>query len=82
MPPFAVATVAVLCGKAISQCSAAILVSGGQVIVATILLHASGFFFGYIISRENGIDVSSSRTISIEVGMQVCYFDMKCDIQV
>lgn len=70
MPPIAVATVAVLCGNAIAQSSSAILVSGRQVILAVALLHASGFFFGYVLSRLLGIDVSSSRTISIEVGMQ------------
>jgi BASS family bile acid:Na+ symporter len=71
MPPIAVATVAVLCGNAIAQSASAILMSGRQVVLAASLLHASGFFFGYILSRMLGIDVSSSRTISIEVGMQV-----------
>lgn len=70
MPPIAVATVALLCGKAIAQSSSAILVSGRQVILAAALLHTSGFFFGYLLSRSLGIDVSSARTISIEVGMQ------------
>lgn len=72
MPPIAVATVAILCGNAIAQSSSAILTSGLQVVLATTLLHASGFFFGYLLSRILGLDVSSSRTISIEVGMQVC----------
>lgn len=71
MPPFAVATVAILCGNAIAQSSSAILMSGQQVVLAAVLLHVSGFFFGYVLSRTLGIDVSSSRTISIEVGMQV-----------
>ena len=71
MPPIAVGTVAVLCGNAIAQSSSAILMSGRQVVLAAFLLHASGFFFGYLISRMLGLDVASSRTISIEVGMQV-----------
>ncbi|KAK7272611.1 hypothetical protein RJT34_29322 [Clitoria ternatea] len=70
MPPLAVATVAILCGNAIAQSSSAILMSGGQVILASSLLHASGFFFGYVLARMLGLNVSSSRTISIEVGMQ------------
>ncbi|KAL4589005.1 hypothetical protein LXL04_001906 [Taraxacum kok-saghyz] len=70
MPPFAVATVAVLCGNAIAQSSSAILMSGQQVVIAALLLHVSGFFFGYVLARVLGVDVSSSRTISIEVGMQ------------
>lgn len=71
MPPIAVATVAILCGNAIAQSSSAILKSGLQAALAVALLHTSGFFFGYVLSRFLGIDVSSSRTISIEVGMQV-----------
>lgn len=74
MPPLAVATVAVLCGNAIAQSSSAILMSGQQAVLAVALLHTSGFFFGYVLSRMLGIDVSSSRTISIEVGMQVKLF--------
>ncbi|KAL2476466.1 putative sodium/metabolite cotransporter BASS1 [Abeliophyllum distichum] len=70
MPPIAVSTVAVLCGNAIAQSSSAILMSGRQVVLAVALLHASGFFFGYVLSRMLRLDVSSSRTISIEVGMQ------------
>ncbi|MED6170799.1 putative sodium/metabolite cotransporter bass1, chloroplastic [Stylosanthes scabra] len=70
MPPLAVATVAILCGNAIAQSSSAILMSGGQVVLACTLLHASGFFFGYVLARMLKLDVSSSRTISIEVGMQ------------
>lgn len=71
MPSIAVATVAILCGNAIAQSASAILRSGQQVVLAASLLHASGFFFGYILSRMLGLDVSSSRTVSIEVGMQV-----------
>ncbi|PIA41366.1 hypothetical protein AQUCO_02200052v1 [Aquilegia coerulea] len=70
MPPIAVVTVALLCGHAISRNASAILMSGQQVVLAVCLLHVSGFFFGYVLSRFLGIDVSSSRTISIEVGMQ------------
>ncbi|KNA06934.1 hypothetical protein SOVF_176500 [Spinacia oleracea] len=70
MPPVAVATVAVLCGHAIAQNSSAILTSGVQVVLACCLLHSSGFFFGYVLARLLGIDISSARTISIEVGMQ------------
>ncbi|XP_077253900.1 sodium Bile acid symporter family isoform X1 [Tasmannia lanceolata] len=70
MPVIAVATVAILCGSAIAQNAAAILMSGRQVVLGACLLHASGFSFGYILSRMLGLDVSSSRTVSIEVGMQ------------
>ncbi|KAK6946589.1 Bile acid:sodium symporter/arsenical resistance protein Acr3, partial [Dillenia turbinata] len=70
MPPIAVGTVAVLCGNAIAHSSSAILMSGRQVVLAVCLLHAFGFFFGYLFARFLGIDVASSRTISIEVGKQ------------
>lgn len=71
MPPVVVATVALLCGSAIAQNASAILSSGLQVAISVACLHGSGFFFGYVLARVLGIDVSSSRTISIEVGMQV-----------
>ncbi|KAF3525677.1 hypothetical protein F2Q69_00051842 [Brassica cretica] len=50
--------------------ASAILASGKQVVMACVLLHASGFLFGYLFSRLLRIDVASSRTVSIEVGMQ------------
>lgn len=71
MAPIAVGTVAILCGNAIAQSASAILMSGRQVVLAASFLHASGFFFGYILARTLGLDEASSRTISIEVGMQV-----------
>ncbi|CAF2065580.1 probable sodium/metabolite cotransporter BASS1, chloroplastic [Brassica napus] len=70
MAPIAVGTVAILCGTAIGQNASAILASGKQVVMACVLLHASGFLFGYLFSRLLRIDVASSRTVSIEVGMQ------------
>ncbi|CAL1386249.1 unnamed protein product [Linum trigynum] len=70
MPPIAVGTVALLCGNAIAHSSSAIMMSGKQVVLAASLLHASGFFFGFVLSRILGIDTASARTISIEVGMQ------------
>ena len=74
MPPIAVVTVAVLCGHAIAQSSSAILMSGRQVLLASCILHASGYLFGYILARMLGIGEVSSRTISIEVGMQVKHY--------
>ncbi|KAL2331283.1 hypothetical protein Fmac_018864 [Flemingia macrophylla] len=76
MPPIAVTTVAILCGNAMANSSSAILMSGGQVILATVLLQASGFFFGYMFARLFGLDVSSSRTISSQVGTKNCVLDI------
>ncbi|XAR68200.1 hypothetical protein NMG60_11003250 [Bertholletia excelsa] len=70
MPPVAIATVAVLCGNAIAQNASAIMMSGLQVMLSAVLLHAFGFSLGYLLARMLGIDVVFSRTISIEVGME------------
>ncbi|KAG9439213.1 hypothetical protein H6P81_019378 [Aristolochia fimbriata] len=70
MPLIAITTVALLCGGAIAQNATSILMSGQQVVLAVCTLHASGFFFGYFLARMLGLDISSCRTISIEVGMQ------------
>lgn len=69
-PSVAVITVAAICAGAISQSAATIRVSGLQVLVAVVALHSAGFFFGYIMSKLLGFEESTSRTISIEVGMQ------------
>lgn len=69
-PSVAVITVAAICAGAISQSAATIRVSGLQVVVAVVALHSAGFFFGYIMSKLLGFEESTSRTISIEVGMQ------------
>ncbi|TGK27798.1 bile acid:sodium symporter family protein [Leptospira yasudae] len=47
-----------------------ILQSAGRLIVAVVGLHSSGFFFGYILSWFFIRKQKTSRTISIEVGMQ------------
>ncbi|TGL75868.1 bile acid:sodium symporter family protein [Leptospira yasudae] len=47
-----------------------ILQSAGRLIIAVIALHSSGFFFGYILSWFFIRKQKTSRTISIEVGMQ------------
>ncbi|KAK1280549.1 hypothetical protein QJS04_geneDACA014303 [Acorus gramineus] len=70
MPFIVVANVAILCGSVIAQNASAIFTSGLQVVFSCCALHTSGFLFGYSLSRMMGIDVLSSRTISIEVGMQ------------
>ncbi|KAI5060065.1 hypothetical protein GOP47_0024485 [Adiantum capillus-veneris] len=69
-PLVAIITVAGLCASAIAQNAQAILSSGGQILLAVCSLHATGFFFGYLLSRLLGFHDSIARTISIEVGMQ------------
>ena len=41
-----------------------------ELILAVFLLHTGGFFLGYIASRLLRCDELTSRTISVEVGMQ------------
>lgn len=47
-----------------------ILQSAGILIIAVVSLHASGFFFGYLLSWLLIKKQKTARTISIEVGMQ------------
>jgi len=47
-----------------------ILHAGAPLVAAVFTLHASGFCFGYALSWLAARDVTVSRTISIEVGMQ------------
>ena len=71
MLPITTGTVAILYGNAIAHIASLILISGPQVMLAAFFLHASGFFFGYVLARMLGIDMASCQTISIEVGMQI-----------
>jgi len=48
----------------------AILQTGGNLIIAIILLHILGFGIGYIISKYLALSEKNSRTIAIEIGMQ------------
>ncbi|GAQ91177.1 BILE ACID-SODIUM SYMPORTER FAMILY PROTEIN [Klebsormidium nitens] len=69
-PLFAVFTVAAICGSAIGANAAAIWASGASLALAVFLLHSGGFCLGYTLAKLLGLDESSARTISIEVGMQ------------
>lgn len=62
--------------KKIGQVSEVLKAQGAQLIVPVALLHAAAFAFGYWLSRISSFGESTSRTISIECGMQVisCLF--------
>jgi len=44
---------------------------GAQLIIPVALLHAAAFALGYFLSRLCTFGESTSRTVSIECGMQV-----------
>ena len=69
-PALSVVTIALICASVIGQHAASILQSGGRLLLAVLLLHAGGFLLGYLVSRALGYDRLTSRTISVEVGMQ------------
>eukprot|EP00897_Mesotaenium_endlicherianum_P004468 jgi/Mesen1/4049/ME000213S03068 len=69
-PLVAVLTVAAMVGSAIASNAAAIRVTGGSLAFAVLCLHGGGFALGFLMSRILGFDPPTSRTISIEVGMQ------------
>ena len=48
----------------------AILASGFSLVLAVLTLHVMGFLMGYFLSRLASVGDKSSRTISVEVGMQ------------
>lgn len=69
-PLVSVVTIALICASIIAGSSEQIRKSGGLLLAAVFLLHAGGFFLGYLFSRLFKYDKIISRTISIEVGMQ------------
>ena len=78
-PPFAsVVLVSLICGGVVAQNVSSVLSVGGagtellpKIIGSVLLLHSIGFFMGYMVPRMGlGYPERTSRTISIEVGMQ------------
>lgn len=59
-----------LCASPIGQVSEVLLAQGGQLIIPVALLHAAAFMLGYFMSKAFKFGESTSRTISIECGMQ------------
>jgi len=55
----------------IGQVAEVLKTQGGQLIIPVALLHVAAFALGYWLSRLSTFGESTSRTISIECGMQV-----------
>ena len=69
-PAVSVGTIVLICASIIGQNRDAVLKSGGTLLLAVFLLHSGGFLLGYVVSRLLGYDRLTSRTLSVEVGMQ------------
>ncbi|MFO1476097.1 MAG: bile acid:sodium symporter family protein [Verrucomicrobiota bacterium] len=69
-PLVSVLAITMICASIIGASAEGFKQSGGELIVAVLLLHTGGFFLGYAFSRLLRCDELTSRTISVEVGMQ------------
>eukprot|EP00262_Sarcandra_glabra_P021952 TRINITY_DN9483_c0_g1_i3.p1 TRINITY_DN9483_c0_g1~~TRINITY_DN9483_c0_g1_i3.p1 ORF type:complete len:423 (-),score=54.19 TRINITY_DN9483_c0_g1_i3:283-1551(-) len=69
-PLIGVILTTLLCASPIGQVSEVLKTQGAQLIVPVALLHAAAFALGYWLSKFSSFGESTSRTISIECGMQ------------
>jgi BASS family bile acid:Na+ symporter len=69
-PLISVLAITLICASIIGGSAKDFAKSGGELILAVFLLHTGGFFLGYVASRLLRCDELTSRTISVEVGMQ------------
>ena len=69
-PLISVLTITLICASIIGTSVDDLKRSGAVLILGVLLLHAGGFFLGYLFSRLLRCDGLTSRTISVEVGMQ------------
>lgn len=69
-PLVSVLAIVLICASIIGSSADKFKQSGGVLVLAVFLLHTGGFWLGYIFSRLLRCDALTSRTISVEVGMQ------------
>ncbi|RLN25389.1 putative sodium/metabolite cotransporter BASS2, chloroplastic [Panicum miliaceum] len=69
-PLIGVLLTTLLCASPIGQVAEVLKTQGAQLILPVALLHAAAFGIGYWISRLCAFGESTSRTVSIECGMQ------------
>lgn len=69
-PLISVLTITLICASIIGSSADNLKHSGGVLLLAVFLLHAGGFFLGYLFAWILRYDKINCRTISIEVGMQ------------
>lgn len=69
-PTVAVAAIVLICASVMGQNRDAVATAGPRALFAVGLLHAAGFGLGWLVARVLGFDERTTRTTSIEVGMQ------------
>lgn len=69
-PLVSVVAIVMICAGIMAQSAEAFLQSGLSLMGAVFVLHATGFALGNLFARLLGYDTATSRTISVEVGMQ------------
>lgn len=70
MPLVALALTVVLCAVPVAQVADVLRASGLSACTPVILLHSCGYLLGYMLPRLLGFNEKTSRTVSIETGMQ------------
>ena len=70
LPLVAIVLVILIVGGIVGGAKAQIAQHAGVLLLATFLLHATGFALGYVLARLLGLGELEARTVSIEVGMQ------------
>ncbi|KAG6545476.1 hypothetical protein Mapa_013078 [Marchantia paleacea] len=69
-PLIGVVLTTLLCASPIGQVSEVLVAQGAQLILPVAILHAAAFGLGYVMSKMCNFGEITSRTISIECGMQ------------
>jgi bile acid:Na+ symporter, BASS family len=70
LPLVSVIVIALICSSIIGQSAAAVKAAAGPLLGAVATLHVGGFAIGHLVARLLLRDRRTSRTVSIEVGMQ------------
>ncbi|KAL6779846.1 hypothetical protein ACKKBG_A13970 [Auxenochlorella protothecoides x Auxenochlorella symbiontica] len=70
MPLLAILLTVVLCATPVAQVAPLLALHGASACLPVLLLHTLGYFFGYLLPRVLGFGERTSRTVSIETGMQ------------
>lgn len=70
LPLVSVLVIALICASIIGGSAAAVKGAAWRLLGAVFALHAGGFLLGYAAARLLRFDLTTARTISIEVGMQ------------